>query len=371
MSRLRSEKRDGPDKGLEKSLKRKADEIDALSRVSRTITSSMNLTRMLNLIAAQICRVMRGSVCAIHVMEAQQLVVRGIFRTRASGAGNSDISFEGDCVGLAVKNRRSYVKNDSSGHSLMVVPLLDKDEAIGAMSLLSRSPDRFTKEDEDELEVFANQVSVAIENSKLLDNVKQGYMNTMKLLASVIDSKDSYTHDHSERVSRYAVGIADRLGLDEHAKHNLRFASFLHDIGKINIDSSILRKKGPLTREEWQKMREHPTVAAEIISKAGFLDDLIPIILYHHVHYKGGGYPPCDKKRGSIPVGARMLTVADAYEAMTSDRPYRPRMSKEDAIGELKRCSGEQFDPKLVESFAGFLTTKNNNRRSDHALWKI
>jgi putative nucleotidyltransferase with HDIG domain len=178
----------------------------------------------------------------------------------------------------------------------------------------------------------------------------------MKLLASVIDAKDTYTEDHSERVMRSALAIADYLKLSDRQKSVIGYASLLHDIGKIGIDMTVLRKPSPLSREEWLEMKKHPRIGADIIKKAGFMDDLIPAILYHHVSYGGGGYPSTKKRKNDIPIEARVLAVADAYEAMVTDRPYRRGMSNREAAAELKKYSGKQFDPKVVNAFLKYLS---------------
>jgi HD-GYP domain-containing protein (c-di-GMP phosphodiesterase class II) len=357
---------------LEDSLKTKIEEISALYQVSRTIISSMNLRRMLNLIARQVMRVMHCRICAMHIIEGGHLILKascGI--TKEYADLRDDLQLRHNLFGLAVLKKRSYIIKDLKRYSkqvpfhaaktgalrsLLLVPLIEKERALGVLSVFDQSVDAFTSEDAEELKLFASQVAVAIENAKLFEDAKQNYLNVMKLLASVIDAKDSYTEDHSEKVAKYALGISKELDLDDRVKDTIKYASFLHDIGKINIDASILQKPGPLTKEEWAKMREHPRTASRIISRAGFLDELIPIILYHHVRYSGGGYPTCNKKGDDIPVGSRILAVADAYEAMTSDRPYRRGMTKREAFRELKRCAGTQFDPKVVNAFLKFLT---------------
>jgi putative nucleotidyltransferase with HDIG domain len=191
---------------------------------------------------------------------------------------------------------------------------------------------------------------VAIENARLLEEEKASYMNTIRLLVSVIDAKDRGTENHSESVMRLSMAVGRALRLSEDQLTVLKYASLLHDIGKVGIDINILRKPGALTAREWVQMRTHPKVGADIIKKAGFLDELIPAILYHHVRYAGGGYPATRKKGSLIPVEARILSVSDAYESMTSDRPYRKHLSKDEALAELRRYSGTQFDPQVVKA---------------------
>lgn len=151
---------------------------------------------------------------------------------------------------------------------------------------------------------------------------------------------------------RQAINIANILGLSQEQKFIIRQASLFHDIGKLGVDTGIIKKPAPLTEREWAEMKKHPNIGAKIAKRFKFLKEPIPsIIKYHHVRYAGGGYPLTRRIKGRIPIEARVLAVADAYEAMRSNRPYRKGLSKNEAVLELKRYSGTQFDPKIVNSF--------------------
>jgi putative nucleotidyltransferase with HDIG domain len=131
----------------------------------------------------------------------------------------------------------------------------------------------------------------------------------------------------------------------------IKMASILHDIGKIGIDLTIIKKPAKLTPDEWSQIRMHPIIGANIIRQLNFLDEITPIIKHHHARFDGGGYPDPDMSGDKIPLGSRIISVTDAFDAMTSDRPYRKAMSKETALEELKKCAGNQFDPRVVEAF--------------------
>jgi putative nucleotidyltransferase with HDIG domain len=176
------------------------------------------------------------------------------------------------------------------------------------------------------------------------------YMHTIKAFASAIDLKDHYTYDHSINVVKYAVAIAHQVKLMNHEIQDIKHACQLHDLGKIGVPDYILAKHGKLNKEEWEKVKIHTLKGAEILSPLKFLDGIIKLIVCHHERYDGKGYPKglkCEK----IPLGARIMLVADAFDAMTSDRPYRKKLSIEEAIEELKRNSGTQFDPGVVKAF--------------------
>lgn len=203
---------------------------------------------------------------------------------------------------------------------------------------------------------FFNKNRVEVYAS-VLDEIKQEItqsedelVTSIKTLISVINAKDKYTYGHSERVVMYSRIIADKLGLAERDKKNLVYGAYMHDIGKINISGAILNKKMPLTTEEWEALKQHPAHGVEIIRTVGSLKDIIPLILYHHEKYNGTGYPE-GLSGESIPYLARVLTVIDSFDAMTSNRPYNKRKTYEEGFAELRKYKGTQFDPHIVEAF--------------------
>ncbi|KEI82945.1 diguanylate cyclase [Clostridium botulinum] len=175
-------------------------------------------------------------------------------------------------------------------------------------------------------------------------------VTSIKTLISVINAKDRYTYGHVERVVLYSRLLADKLKLSEEHKKNFIYGAYMHDIGKINISREILNKKMPLAKEEWEILKQHPVNGVEIIKPVSSLQNISDLILHHHERYDGKGYP--DKLKGdNIPFLARALTVVDSFDAMTSNRPYNRRKTYEEAIEELKRCSGTQFDSYIAEKF--------------------
>ncbi len=173
-------------------------------------------------------------------------------------------------------------------------------------------------------------------------------------LAATVDAKDSYTYGHSRKVSEYAVMMGETMNMPPDKISILRAAGLLHDIGKVGVPDSILTKKSALTCEEWNPIRTHPDLGVEILKHVIDLVNCLPAIQHHHEHYDGSGYPN-GLKTVSIPLEARILAIADAYDAMTSPRPYRSQLALEEALLELRRCAGTQFDPELVEIFCGMM----------------
>ncbi|EPY2309599.1 diguanylate cyclase [Clostridium sporogenes] len=175
-------------------------------------------------------------------------------------------------------------------------------------------------------------------------------VTSIKTLISVINAKDRYTYGHVERVVLYSRLLADKLKLSEEDKKIFIYGAYMHDIGKINISREILNKKMPLAKEEWEILKQHPVNGVEIIKPVSSLQSISDLILHHHERYDGKGYPD-NLKGDNIPFLARALTVVDSFDAMTSNRPYNRRKTYEEAIEELKRCSGTQFDPYIAEKF--------------------
>jgi len=188
------------------------------------------------------------------------------------------------------------------------------------------------------------------ELQRALREVEQSYHSTLHALVQALDAREHETSDHSQRVVRYTLAIAERLGLPAAQLPDIGRGALLHDVGKIGVPDAVLLKEGPLDEEEWKEMRLHPQIGWRMIRSIPFLQAASEIVLSHQERWDGSGYPRA-LRGAAIPVGARIFAVADTFDAMTSDRPYRRGTSFALARSEIARCGGSQFDPRCVEAF--------------------
>ena len=237
--------------------------------------------------------------------------------------------------------------------AILCVPLKVKDEVIGVISVAhGRSGKIFTSVEQKLLSSLAGQAAVALENARLYQETKEMFLDIIEALAATIDAKDPYTHGHSRRVTQYGMVIAEAIGATPEFVETVKLAGLLHDVGKIGISESILRKGGSLTSEEYRTIMDHTTIGVKILGHIDALKHVVPAIKHHHERYGGGGYPE-GLKGEDIPLAARILSIADTFDAMTTDRPYSKGLSHEEALMELSRNLGTHFDPELVKVFTG------------------
>ncbi len=313
---------------INEKLNKRIVEITAVYEASKTIISSLDLQETLQSIVMLTNDLVKSSVSAIRLVDSETQEVKERIRL-VSG----DID-----VGL------------SSNGKNFEMPLKIGDKIIGYFELGNVDPSLMGEEERQILLTLASQAAIAIENARLFEETQRTYYETIKGLAQALEARDAYTRGHSERVTKYALLIADELGLDDEQKRLISYAGLLHDIGKIGIADSILNKKATLSPEDRKAIENHPLFGDQILGPIKFLREAQYIVLHHHEKYDGSGYP--SKLKGEeIPLLARIITVADSFDAMTSDRPYRKAFSMEDALSELRAKSGTQFDPKIVGVF--------------------
>jgi len=250
--------------------------------------------------------------------------------------------------------------------SVLFISLNARGRCLGYVMLgekrhWERSP--FNQEKIEFCMTLVNQAIVAMECTTLYKENHDIYSNAVSSLTNTLDARDPYTHDHSQGVTQYARLLAQSLGIDDKQLETINNAGLLHDIGKIAIPDSILHKPGDLTSMEFQLIKEHPIRGAKILEPIKEFRDMIPAVAHHHEHYDGNGYY-AQLKGEEIPLGARILSIADAFHAMISDRPYRQGLSVDVAINELIRCKGTQFDPKLVDIFVHCISSPEPTQQS-------
>lgn len=347
------------------------EEMGALLEVGRVVSSTLDLRELLTKIMNTATKVMRCETSTVYLIDEQtnELYFHIVSGDPNVGAKLQEIRLPmgTGLAGWCAQNNKPIIVPDTekdprffkgadkkSGfvtRSMICVPMRLKDKAIGVLQVLNRTGTiPFNDHDLEMLENMANQAVSSIENARLYENIQKVYLSTIEVLATAIDAKDPYTQGHSRRVTQYSVAIAEELNLSPKEIEDIRYAGLLHDVGKIGIKDSIIRKPGRLTDEEYAIIKKHPAIGAKILRPVDFLADKIPGVLHHHEYYDGRGYP--DHLTGEdIPLAGRIICVADAFDAMTTNRPYRKGLTVKTAVGELKKFSGKQFDPVCVEAF--------------------
>jgi GAF domain-containing protein len=266
---------------------------------------------------------------------------------------------EAGLIGRCLRQRGPVLENDVAGqrdyepmpHSdgvsaELVVPLWVGDVLYGAVDVAEAGA-VFDDEDGRLVQTVADQVGAALRSAILYEQLDRAYVGTVQALAGALETKDSYTTEHARAVVERAAAVGRRLGMSPAELRTLRFAAIFHDVGKIAVGDQVLAKRGPLTAEERAEIEAHSTAGERILSSIAFLSDVLPLVRHEHERWDGRGYP--DGLRGEqIPLGARVVLACDAYDAMTSDRPYRSAMSRAQARAELRAGAGSQFDGRVV-----------------------
>ena len=264
----------------------------------------------------------------------------------------------GNCSPAAV----GLVDEPAKEGAVLCIPLSLRDKPLGVIAVFREDPQKaFIEDDELLLANIGSQMAVAIENYRLNLDMERTYLETVRALAMAVEAKEPYTAGHSKRVGFYAVKIAEEMGLDGEMKKVLNNAGLLHDVGKIGIRDDILLKPQALTPDEARIMHQHSVIGEAILRPLRSLSKVAELVRSHHERYDGAGYPQ-GLKGEEIPLGARILCVADTYDAMATDRPYRKRLSPEEALEQFRQESGKQFDPKVIDAFFRYLVEKERRQ---------
>ncbi|MEC4676383.1 MAG: HD domain-containing phosphohydrolase [Nitrospirota bacterium] len=298
----------------------------------------------------------------------------GKFYTKARrGDWNIKSEFGRDAEGLwkAIETKKYQVYCSSNGTAacdyfpglsrLMIYPLIGKTRVIGAVIIADKENDEeFYSNDSKLLMAISVQAGLSIENALLHSEIELLLIGAIRSLVKALEAASGWTAGHTERVTEYAIAIAGVMGLDAELIEKLKITSLLHDIGKIATPREILNKKGKLKKEEMLIIKKHPEQGAAILSELQQFEEIILSIKYHHEYWDGSG-GIFGLMRGEIPVMARILAVADTFDALTSERPYRHKKTKEEAVTEISRCSGTQFDPDVVDAFFKWISRTDSD----------
>jgi HD-GYP domain-containing protein (c-di-GMP phosphodiesterase class II) len=370
---------------LTQELEQKIDELESsrqlvkklLTRIGNAIVSYEGIDAILTLIvenAAASLEAQMGSLLLVDG-EKQELSVKTSWSQNGETADSRFRVRLGEGIAGAVAKSGQAMRGPGTMTSLgfaslsrqedgavLCVPLQLREHSIGVLGVLRNDASRaFTEDDESLMTSIGSQVAVAIENYRLNLDIERTYVETIMALALAVEAKDPYSAGHSKRVGIYSRKIGEVLGLDEETLRVLNDAGVLHDIGKIGIKDEILLKPHPLTPDEEKIMQQHPVIGEAIVKPVRSLQNVVALVRHHHERFDGTGYPS-GLKGDAIPLGARILAVADTYDSIVTDRPYRKRLTIDIAIAELKKHAGVQYDPVVVQAFLQVLAEKEQRR---------
>ncbi len=356
-------------------MKGKADGMEKLMKVTLNIGSSLNMDEIIrNSLSESIRKLFMSSAGVVMLVDKKNAL-----RIKAQYGISDDVInkqvAENSIAGWVYKNNRNLFIKDSSKLRFynadtdnmylkkigIVSPIYQKGKVMGVICV-TKSKGEYKRDDLYLLTVLASHIGGSIEIVNLYEDVKEDYLNTIYALAAAVDAKDHYTHGHSTTVMKYSTKMAEAMKLPAEEIENIKYAALLHDIGKIGISENIINKPSKLTKEEYAVVKMHPQMGANIISKIESLKKLVPLVVGHHEWVNGSGYPG-GLRGDEIPLGARIISIADAYSTMTSNRPYRAAMSIQESIKELEKFAGTQFDAKIVNIFSAILKNEEKEEK--------
>ena len=320
--------------------------LSSIHSVYRLINSTFNIRDLLLRLAKLICQVLDTDYCMIVLLDPSKKYssFKCVVSTRKRFLIDKRLRVTKGLEKRIIKTSSSFRADQVLG-----VPLI-ADDLIGMIIVRDKKKGTFDITDQKILMILAEQSVMGVRNLELYEEQQKIVLGSIKSLVTLLDSRIPTEYTHSPAFSRLVSAIAQQMQLNEKELQSLQYASLLHDTGKVDIPLEILMKTKKLTPKEISIIKCHPVKGAQILRNMEVLRPAIPIIMHHHERYDGTGYPS-KLKKGQIPLGARIMSVADAFEAMVYGRPYRERMNIGAAIKEIRKKSGSQFDPKVVEAF--------------------
>lgn len=350
---------------LYETIRPRAIALSTVHTVHRLIGSTLDLNELLPRIARLSLQIMRANRCSIKLVDAKKKVLlpKATVDLREKKSRLKKVRVGKWAPGKAVKYSRSV-----RGENYLATPLIDED-VIGVITLYDKVDKKpFTAFDQEIMSTMAEQAVIAIKNAQLYKDQQKLTMGSIKSLAKVLDTRAPGTYVPQASFLKITLAMGQELRMTSEDLKSLEYAAILHDAGEIVVPDEVLTKPAKLTGKEYEIVKEHQMVGVEIIRHMKALKSVLPIILYHHEHYDGTGYPK-GLKKDQIPTGAKIMAVVSAFEAMITKRPYRKAMSINASIEEIRNNSGTQFDPKVAEVFLNIIKRKDIRSMLERELY--
>lgn len=361
-------------------LNQRATQFQNMMEISRSLTASLDLDTVLRSIVEKAVELLRCQAGSLLLMDedTKELVFKVALGPTSDKLIGTRLPYGVGIVGTVMQERKPLIVNDAKSdprhydkidestalttQSLLCVPLISQDRTLGVIEVMNKKDGtHFDDEDRDTLAAFALQAVIALDNARLYSDLRRAFTETVRAMTNAIEARDPYTAGHTSRVTQLAIETAHELGWTRERLQFLEIGALTHDIGKIGVPDAILHKPRGLTEEEYAQIKAHPVAGANMLMGIETLQPLLPYILYHQERYDGTGYP-FGLKGEEIPVEARLLAVVDAFDAMTSTRPYRVAMDVDIALAEIVKNSGTQFDPEIVDTLLRVLKRERSDQ---------
>lgn len=345
-------------------------QLELLMEFSAILNSTLDTTRVRELAMKAACRLLGCEGATLYLVDEEKKEL--YFETIVGSVNSEQLKEirlpidEKSLAGTVALRRQALLVNDVAGEqrhdkradqrrraqtrNMVCVPLEARGRLVGVLQALNRPLHDFTESDQRLLETLGHQVAIAVENAELYGNLKSQFHETVSAMATAIEAKDRYTGGHTKRVALFSELIAKHMSLSRDQVAEVKLAAILHDIGKIGVEDRVLKKEAPLNAEEWEHMKQHPEMGYRILAHVKSMKTITDGMRFHHERPDGLGYP-LGLKGEEIPLIARIISVADTFDAMTSNRPYRKGLDYDVAYAEITKFAGTQFDQKVVDGF--------------------
>lgn len=340
---------------INQTIRPRAIALSTVHTVHRLMTSTLDMNELLPRIARLSLQIMRANRCSIKLVDKKRKVLlpKTTIDLRKKKARLKKVQIGKYAPGRAVKKGTPI-----RGDNFLAVPMIDED-VVGVITLYDKQDKQeFTEFDVEIMKTLSEQAAIAIKNAQLFKEQTDLTLSSIKCIARLLENRPHVAHRAEASFTKLLNIMGPKFNMNEWEIKMLQYAAMLHDAGQISIPEKVLTKKGELTGKEYDIVKMHPMKGANILSKFKPLKPIVPIIMYHHENYDGTGYPKGLKNK-EIPMAARILAVVGAFEAMIAEKPYRKALSIKDAIKEVRKNTGTQFDPRVVEVFCEAIQRKD------------